>query len=200
MLPTAAYLASVRKVGNAPLEKTDAGGGSASAGFELIATGDPCRTSRCRSGRQDRDPRHVPRIRGRGHVHLHQLPDAGVLPADGPELRGTIQKKLKEQNNELKVHLLSVSFDPAIDTPAVMKKHAEGLGADPRMWSFVTGDRDEVDKWAAGFGMSISRALNDPRDITHNLRTAIIDRQGNLVQTYGGNEWTPEQVLADVSA
>ena len=43
----------------------------------------------------------------------------------------------------------------------------------------------------------MSRALNDPKDITHNLRTAIIDRQGNLVQTYTGNEWTPEQVLAD---
>jgi len=30
------------------------------------------------------------------------------------------------------------------------------------------------------------------------LRTAIVDRQGNLVQTYIGNEWTPDQVLADV--
>jgi hypothetical protein len=26
----------------------------------------------------------------------------------------------------------------------------------------------------------------------------IIDRQGNLVQSYSGNEWTPDQVLADV--
>ena len=45
--------------------------------------------------------------------------------------------------------------------------------------------------------MSVSRAMNDPRDITHNLRTAIIDRQGNLVQIYTGNEWTPDQALAD---
>ena len=80
----------------------------------------------------------------------------------------------------------------------MLKKHAESLGADPRLWTFVTGDRDEIDKWAVGFGMSISRATNDPRDITHNLRTAILDREGNLVQAYNGNEWTPEQVLADV--
>ena len=71
-------------------------------------------------------------------------------------------------------------------------------GADPRLWTFVTGDRDEIDKWASGFGVSISRAMNDPRDITHILRTAILDRQGNLVQIYNGNEWTPEQVLADL--
>jgi protein SCO1/2 len=110
----------------------------------------------------------------------------------------TMQGKLKENSNLLKAHLLSVSFDPQIDTPAVLKQHAGSLGADPRLWTFVTGDRDQIDKWASGFGVSISRALNDPRDITHNLRTALIDRQGNLVQIYNGNEWTPEQVLADV--
>jgi cytochrome oxidase Cu insertion factor (SCO1/SenC/PrrC family) len=40
--------------------------------------------------------------------------------------------------------------------------------------------------------------MNDPKDITHNLRTALIDRQGNLVRSYTGNEWSPEQVLADL--
>jgi protein SCO1/2 len=110
----------------------------------------------------------------------------------------TIQEKLKAEHNMLKVHLLSVSFDPAADTPPVLKKHAEKLGADPKLWTFVTGDRDDIDQWASRFGVSVSRAMNDQRDITHNLRTAIIDRQGNLVQTYTGNEWTPEQLLADV--
>ena len=41
--------------------------------------------------------------------------------------------------------------------------------------------------------------MNDPRDITHNLRTAIVDRRrATLVKAYTGNEWTPEQVLADL--
>ena len=40
--------------------------------------------------------------------------------------------------------------------------------------------------------------MNDPRDITHNLRTAIVDADGKLVKVYTGNEWTPEQVLADL--
>ncbi|PYR34013.1 MAG: hypothetical protein DMF90_18775, partial [Acidobacteria bacterium] len=64
--------------------------------------------------------------------------------------------------------------------------------------TFVTGDRDQIDQWASRFGLSVTRAMNDQRDITHTLRTAIVDRQGNLVQTYIGNEWTPDQVLADV--
>jgi len=110
----------------------------------------------------------------------------------------TIQEKLKEDQNRLKVHLLTVSFDPKTDTPAVLKAHAAQLKADPRLWTFLTGDRDDIDQWAMRFGVSISRAMNDATDITHNLRTAIIDRQGNLVQTYTGNEWTPSQLLADV--
>jgi cytochrome oxidase Cu insertion factor (SCO1/SenC/PrrC family) len=43
-----------------------------------------------------------------------------------------------------------------------------------------------------------SRAQNDPRDITHNLRTVIIDRDGKLVKVYMGNEWSPDQILADI--
>ena len=36
--------------------------------------------------------------------------------------------------------------------------------------------------------------MNDQRDITHTLRTAIIDADGKLVKVYIGNEWTPDQV------
>ena len=46
--------------------------------------------------------------------------------------------------------------------------------------------------------MAVTRELNDARDITHNLRTAIIDANGKLVKVYTGNEWTPAQVLADL--
>lgn len=199
VLPSAAYLENVRKVGDAPLEIAagDAGAG-ASGGFELIKAGAPVPDVTL----FDQEGRTVTLDTFRGSALVVTFIYTSCPMPDFCPLMdrnfAAIQKKLQEQNNELKVHLLSVSFDPDVDTPAVMKKHATALGADPRIWSFVTGDRDEIDKWAAGFGMAISRAMNDPRDITHNLRTVIIDRQGNLVQTYGGNEWTPEQVVADV--
>jgi cytochrome oxidase Cu insertion factor (SCO1/SenC/PrrC family) len=48
------------------------------------------------------------------------------------------------------------------------------------------------------FGVSVSRDMNDPLNITHNLRTAIIDARGAFVKAYTGNDWTPEQVLADL--
>src|SRR5262249_38722442 len=110
----------------------------------------------------------------------------------------SLQTSLANEASAAKVHLVSVSFDPATDTPPVLKQHAKELKTDPARWTFVTGDRDEIDRFAARFGVAISRAPNDPRDITHNLRTVIVDAGGTLVKTYVGNEWTPEQVLGDI--
>jgi protein SCO1/2 len=96
------------------------------------------------------------------------------------------------------VRLVSVSFDPATDTPPVLKRHAKELGADSRIWTFLTGDRDAIDQFAARFGVSVARALDDQRDITHNLRTAIIGADGKVVKIYTGNEWTPQEVVDEV--
>ena len=110
----------------------------------------------------------------------------------------TIQERLKADPARSKVHLATVSFDPATDTPPVLKKHAQQLGADLTRWTFFTGDRDDIDKFASGFGVTIGRDLSDPKNITHNLRTVIIDPEGKLKKTYTGNEWTPDQILADL--
>jgi protein SCO1/2 len=195
-----AYLKDVHKVGTAPLEQPTSGSGapSASSGFELLKEGQPVPDVKFTD--QNGKTLDFAALKGKA-VILTFMYTSCPLPTFCPLMDrnfAAIQTRLKEKNNDLNATLLSVSFDPVTDTPAVLKKHAEGLKADPAMWTFVTGDRDDLDQWASRFGVSVSRAMNDPKDITHNLRTAIVDRQGNLVRSYAGNEWTPEQVLADV--
>jgi protein SCO1 len=194
-----AYLKDVKKVGNAPLEKppAEAAMPPASSGFELLKLGQPVPSGKFVN--QDGKPTTFEAFRGSA-VLVTFIYTNCPMPTFCPLMDRnfvTIQNKLKAEKNALNVHLVTVSFDPATDTPPVLKRHAEKLGADTRMWTFLTGDRDDIDQWASRFGVSVSRAMNDPRDITHNLRTAIIDRQGNLVQIYTGNEWSPDQVLAD---
>jgi protein SCO1/2 len=96
------------------------------------------------------------------------------------------------------VHLVSVSFDPDFDTPAVLRGHARTLDADPGLWTFLTGDRDEVDGFAKRFGVAVTRDSNDPVNMTHNLSTAVLDRDGTLVAVYRGADWTPQEVLRDL--
>jgi len=196
-----AYLTDVRKVGAAPIEKPapDTGTPTASSGFELLKEGQPVPNASFvdQNGRK----RDIESFRGSA-VAVTFIYTKCPLPTFCPLMDRhfkVIQDKI-QATPSLDVKLLSISFDPVTDTPPVLRRHARELGADPKIWTFFTGDRDEIDHFAARFGVTVARALNDPRDITHTLRTAIIDRQGNLVKVYVGNEWTPDQLLADIKA
>jgi protein SCO1/2 len=111
-----------------------------------------------------------------------------------------LQREIKKTPALADVRLVTVSFDPEFDTPPVLKAHAQRVEADPLIWTFVTGDRDEVERFAARFGVTIERAEQNPIDITHNLRTAVIDTAGRIVKVHTGNDWTPADVLADLNA
>ncbi|RPJ79104.1 MAG: SCO family protein, partial [Acidobacteria bacterium] len=99
-----------------------------------------------------------------------------------------------------RVKLLTISFDPDRDTPEVLKAHAASLGADPSIWRFVTAERETVDHFAAGFGLVVMRDDGTPGNITHNLRTAVLDPEGRLIRVYTGSDWTPEQIVEDMRA
>jgi protein SCO1/2 len=99
-----------------------------------------------------------------------------------------------------RAHLASVSIDPTFDTPAVLADHARRVGANPAHWSLLTGDRQEVERFASRFGVSIMREDGGGQEIAHNLRTAVIDREGRLVKVFGGTDWTPAQVVAELKA
>jgi protein SCO1/2 len=95
-----------------------------------------------------------------------------------------------------KFRLVSVSFDPEYDTPAVLKAHAKKLGADESQWTFLTADRITVERFAAKFGVGIVR--EGPGDITHNLRTALIGADGKVLMIYPGTEWSTTTALTDL--
>jgi protein SCO1/2 len=199
-----AYLTDVKRTGSAPLEKSaDAESGatpSASSGFELLKTGEavPDATFVDQNGRK----RHFADFKG-APLAITFIYTKCPLPTFCPLMDrhfASIQKSLAADPSLNSVKLVTVSFDPVTDTPPVLAAHAKRLNADLRRWTFLTGDRDEIDKFAARFGVSVSRSLNDPRDITHNLRTAVVDAGGRLVKVYTGNEWTPPEVLQDLKA
>jgi protein SCO1 len=97
-----------------------------------------------------------------------------------------------------RVALLSVSFDPAFDTPAILAARARQLGANPRIWHFATGDLDEIDRFASSFGVSVVREGAGADSVTHNLRTAVIGSDGTLRTVFSGNEWTPSELTEAV--
>jgi protein SCO1/2 len=107
-----------------------------------------------------------------------------------------------DKNPELagRSHLLSVSFDPAHDTPKVLRSYGAahtGNFADEKFerWEFATAEPDELHRLADFFGLTYTP---DGDQIVHSLRTAVVAPDGKLYKLYNGNQWKPEEVLQDL--
>jgi protein SCO1/2 len=101
----------------------------------------------------------------------------------------------------VKTHLLCVSFDPEHDTPARLRAYgAQYIGSDANSafahWDFAVPSEPELLEMAKFFDLGITHGADDT--ITHTLSTTLIDARGKVAQFYPGNEWTPDQVVADV--
>ena len=95
--------------------------------------------------------------------------------------------------------LISMTFDPENDTPAVLAAEAKRYGADPAVWTFLTGDRATVERFSAALGIGLSRTPGTD-EIVHNLRTIVVDPKGRIAAIHSSNEWTVKDVLDDMRA
>jgi protein SCO1 len=100
-----------------------------------------------------------------------------------------------------KTHLLSVSFDPTYDTPAVLRSYGGAYtekytNEKFEHWDFAApakGDLTEMEKF-----FDIGAVPESNSSITHSLSTVLIGPDGKIVNWYPGNEWKPEEVLGDI--
>ena len=82
---------------------------------------------------------------------------------------------------------------------AVLKTHAQKLGADPQVWTFVTGEREAIDRFATSLLLTLVRGeAANPDEIGHTLRTTIVDRDGRIAKSYSGADWTPAELVAEL--
>ena len=112
----------------------------------------------------------------------------------------SIQKTIASTPSLADVRLLTVTLDPEFDRPAILKAYARRREADPAIWTFLTGEPVEVNRFASQFGLYVEHNPQNAIDITHNLRTAVIDPEGRLVSMHSGNSWTPAELVADLTA
>lgn len=100
-----------------------------------------------------------------------------------------------------KTHLLSVSFDPEHDTPERLKAFGEEyIGSDSERafahWDFATPEKPVLLDMAKFFDLGMTTQADTT--ITHTLSTTLIGPDGKVVKFYPGNDWTAEEILADL--
>ena len=101
-----------------------------------------------------------------------------------------------------RTHLLSITFDPAYDTPKVMRSYGAAYTGEYTQekfthWEFVTGTPAEIKRIAEYFGLTY---YPEKEQIIHSLRTAIIAPDGKVYKVYADNDWKPNDVLREVQS
>ena len=137
----------------------------------------------------------VPVSRFRGHpVVLNfiytRCPIATMCPASTLRMI-SLQLAAKEKGIK-NLELVSLSLDPAYDTPAVLKEYARVRGIDTANFNFLTGPEQAVRDLLHQFGVIVEPGENY---LKHTLSTVLIDPQGKIVHRVDGTQWRPEEFI-----
>ena len=77
--------------------------------------------------------------------------------------------------------IVSITINPENDTPEVLKKHAETIGAKGINWNFLTGDKTKIFEIAnKGFNLFVGQNTKIPGGFEHSGFFALIDKDGNI--------------------
>ena len=120
------------------------------------------------------------------------------LPSFCPRMNDSFaaaQAALQADGSRTNWQLLSVSFDPGFDTPERLREVADVFRSNVRHWSFATSNAEEIRKLGAAFGLKF---WHENGTLSHNLRTVVIDASGRLQKVLAGNEWKPEELVAEM--
>jgi cytochrome oxidase Cu insertion factor (SCO1/SenC/PrrC family) len=102
------------------------------------------------------------------------------------------------------LRLVSMSFDPATDTPARMAAYSMLAARRPEAapWHFVTTRSEaHLKPILEAYGQAVDRKKNpaDPTGpLNHTLRVFLVDWAGNIRNIYSSGTLDPRLVLADV--
>jgi protein SCO1/2 len=193
---TTAHLSAITKTGTAPLDMPETV--PEVSALDMVKEGAPVPDAAL----VDEDGRARPLSSYRGKrlaltFIYTRCPDAEFCILMNQQF-SALQRTIKSTPALADVQLLSVTFDPEFDTPAVLKEYVSTQRADPAVWHFATGTREEITRLAGRFG--VTSTSNGTPVLIHNLGTAVIDAEGRLVKLYSTNQWKPADLIADLTA
>jgi protein SCO1/2 len=87
-------------------------------------------------------------------------------------------KELQDSYRGQPLRLLSISCDPEVDRPEVLREYAQRFDADPQQWLFLTGEMDYISRVAGEmYFLAAERRF-------HAEKFVLVDAQGKNVGFY----------------
>lgn len=91
-----------------------------------------------------------------------------------------------------RVKLVSVTFDPENDTPAILAAYAQKHEQRGNRY-YIMGDSTNTAALTSAFGIFTTFASDQ---IIHNLQTAVIGPDGEILELFSGNKWKVDELMA----
>lgn len=119
-----------------------------------------------------------------------RCPVATMCPAATAKMM-TMQRLAREAGVP-NLELISITLDPAYDTPGVLKEYADVRGIDTANFSFLTGPETAIKDLLTQFGV-IAQFQGDI--LQHTLTTLLIDAEGRIAHRADGSVWEPQEFV-----
>ena len=110
-----------------------------------------------------------------------------------------IRRKLRDDGRwGRSVEFVSITLDPARDSPEALAQYARIYRADTNTWHFLTGAPERVAKVIASWDMWVK--VDASGVIDHPSRTFLLDGAGHRREIYNLETLTPDSVARDVES
>jgi protein SCO1/2 len=119
-----------------------------------------------------------------------RCPFANMCPLSTAKMMQT--QKLARESGVRNIEFVSITLDPAYDTPGVLKEYADVRHIDTSNFSFLTGPEGAIRDLLTQFGI-----IAEFQDgvLKHTLGTLLIDAKGRIVWRADDNEWQPGEFV-----
>jgi cytochrome c peroxidase len=129
--------------------------------------------------------------------------DANGCPLASFVVSQVQQRLLADAALRDRVRLVSLSFDPAHDTPSVMRDYGQVFRKQSFDWRFLTtASQEKLEPILADYNQSVQREYDSNGralgTMSHILRVYLIDRDRRIRNIYSQSFLHPDVVLADI--
>jgi len=123
----------------------------------------------------------------KGHVTVYNFIFTNCA-AICPIMTNNMRAVTPRIDKDAPVRFVSISVDPARDTPAVLSAYAKRNRNDPR-WTFLTGDLGAiVDLSITGFKLAANNPAPGAEPLLHSGKFAVADKEGVIRGYYDGTD------------
>ena len=136
-------------------------------------------------------------------IYTHCATACPLINLEMTALKGMLGDRLGPE-----VQMVSVTIDPARDTPEIMKAYAQKFRADVTGWAWVTGTRSQIDEVTETYGVAVEeRWMNMPMrenaddkigvtlktlHFQHPVLMVLIDPKGRERHRFTGLGWSED--------